>query len=193
MPENFSVAYAFMFCAGVFFPRRLGWWLPLATMLATDIGLNFYYQHRYPAENVWSAANLANLSFNYLAYAGLIFLGQRFKPQDSILKLAGGGMLGAILFYLITNTASWLFNPFHNPEYARTFAGWLLALTKGTNGFPPTIEFFRNSLLSGGIFTALFAAAEKPIAAESPAEKTAGVREPESELEPAAEPEAAKA
>jgi hypothetical protein len=39
MPQNFSVAYAFMFCAGVFFPRRLAWWLPLATMLATDLGL----------------------------------------------------------------------------------------------------------------------------------------------------------
>lgn len=191
MPQNFSVAYAFMFCAGVFFPRRLAWWLPLATMLATDIGLNFYYQHKYPAENVWSAANLANLSFNYVAYLALIFLGKCFKPQDSILKLAGGGILGAILFYLITNTASWLFNPFNNPEYAKTFAGWLQALTKGVSGFPPTIEFFRNTLLSSGIFTALFAAAEKWTTAESPAEKTAGAREPKSEAE--AEPEEAKA
>lgn len=191
MPQNFSVAYAFMFCAGVFFPRRLAWWLPLATMLVTDIGLNFYYQNKYPSENVWSAANLANLAFNYVAYLGLIFLGQRFKPQDSILKLAGGGILGAILFYLVTNTASWFFNPFHNPEYAKTVAGWLLALTKGTNGFPPTLDFFRNTLLSGGIFTALFAAAEKLTAAESPAEKTAGSREPKPET--AAEPEEAKA
>ena len=189
MPQNFSVAYAFMFCAGVFFPRRLVWWLPLATMLATDIGLNFYYQHKFPDENVWSAENLANLSFNYLAYLALIFLGRKFKPQDSILKLAGGGILGAILFYLITNTASWLFNPFHNPEYTRTIAGWLLALTKGTSGYPTTLEFFRNTLLSGGIFTALFAAAAKLTPAESPADKTGGAREPQAE----AEPEEAKA
>ena len=181
MPQNFSVAYAFMFCAGVFFPRRLVWWLPLATLLATDIGLNFYYQHKSPAENVWSAANLANLAFNYFAYAALIFLGRKFKPQDSILKLAGGGIVGAILFYLITNTASWLFNPFHNIEYTKTFAGWLVALTKGTSGFPSTLEFFRNTFLSSGIFTALFAAAEKFSSAESPAEKTAGLREPPTE------------
>ena len=55
MPQNFSVAYAFMFCAGVFFPRRLVWWLPLATMLATDIGLNLYYHTKYPGER-WPRA-----------------------------------------------------------------------------------------------------------------------------------------
>ncbi|HAO80629.1 MAG TPA: hypothetical protein DCQ92_16990, partial [Verrucomicrobia subdivision 3 bacterium] len=50
--------------------------------------------------------------------------------------------------------------------------------------------FFRNTLLSGGLFTALFAAAGK-LTAESPADKTAGAREPEAEGE--AEPEEAKA
>jgi hypothetical protein len=187
MPQNFSVAYAFMFCAGVFFPRRLVWWLPLATMLATDLALNFYYQNKYPDDSVWSAANLANLAFNYVAYLVLLLLGRRFKAGDSILKLAGGGILGAVLFYLITNTASWFFNPFHNPEYTKTIAGWLVALTKGTGGYPTTLEFFRNTLLSGGLFTALFAAAEKFTAAESPAEKTAGARAPESEPEAGSE------
>ena len=44
----------------------------------------------------------------------------------------------------------------------------------------------------GGLFTALFAAAEK-LTSESPAEKTAGQREPESDNEPEAEPEESKA
>jgi len=179
MPLNFSVAYAFAFCAGVYFRGATAWWLPLGVMLATDIGLNFYYQFT-GTDDVWSAANLANLGFNYAAYAVLIFLGCRLKPQFSLFKLVGGGLLGAILFYLITNTASWLFNPFHNPEYTKNLAGWIIALTKGTGGYPSTWEFFRNTLLSGGLFTALFAAAEK-ITAESPSDKTAGVREPESE------------
>ena len=76
MPANFSVAYAFAFCAGVYFSRRLSWWLPLAVMLATDIALNFYYQHNDPDHSVWDSRNLANLAFNYAAYAALIFLGQ---------------------------------------------------------------------------------------------------------------------
>ena len=190
MPLNFSVAYAFAFCAGVYFRGVIAWWLPLGVMLATDIGLNFYYQHHDPDHNVWDSRDLANLAFNYVAYAVLIFLGRRFKPQTSLITLLGGGLLGAILFYLITNTASWLFNPFHNPEYTKNLTGWLIALTKGHAGYPSTWEFFRNTLLSGGLFTALFAAAEK-LTAESPAEKNAGAREPETEGE--AEPEKAKA
>jgi hypothetical protein len=192
LPPNFSAAYAFAFCAGVFFRGAPGWWLPLGVMLATDIGLNFYYAAKFPGANVWSSENLANLAFNYVAYTVLIFLGRRFKPQSSFIGLLGGGILGAILFYFITNTASWLFNPFHNPEYTKNFAGWLIALTKGTGGYPSTWEFFRNTLLSGGLFTALFAATGK-LTAESPADKTAGVREPETGDAVEAEPEEAKA
>ncbi len=192
LPWNFSAAYAFAFCAGVYFPRKNSWWLPVLVLLATDIGLNFYYQHKYPDYNVWSASNLANLAFNYLAYAVLIFLGRRFKPQSSFVSLLGGGLFGAILFYLITNTASWFFNPFQNPEYAKTFSGWLLALTKGVGGYPSTWEFFRNTLLSGGLFTALFVGAAKLTApAESPADKTAGAQDKETEAEE--KPEEAKA
>jgi len=180
LPQNFSAAYAFAFCAGVYFSKRFSWWLPLLVLLGTDIALNFYYQHKFPDDNVWSAANLANLAFNYAAYAVLIFLGRRFKPQSSFVSLLGGGILGTILFYFITNTASWFFNPFHNAEYTKNFAGWILALTKGIGGYPSTWEFFRNTLLSGGIFTALFAGAAKLTApAESPAEKNAGAREEE--------------
>jgi hypothetical protein len=184
LPWNFSAAYAFAFCAGVYFPRKNSWWLPLLVLLATDIGLNFYYQYRNPDYHVWSAANLANLAFNYAAYATLIFLGRRFKPQSSFASLLGGGIFGAVLFYLITNTASWFFNPFHNVEYTKNLAGWILALTKGTGGFPPTWEFFRETLLSGGIITALFVAAAKLTApAESPADKKAGARDEEAEAE----------
>jgi len=153
-----------------------------------DIGLNIYYARH--GISVWDLPDLENLFFNYAAYAVLIFFGRRFKPQSSFLGLLGGGLLGAILFYLITNTASWFFNPFGNAEYTKNLAGWIIALTKGHAGFPSTWEFFRNTFLSGGIFTALFAAAQK-LTAESPAEKTAGAREPEAETE--AEPEEAKA
>jgi hypothetical protein len=190
MPLNFSVAYALAFCSGVFLRGSHGWWLPLVTIFVTDLGLNLYYQHHLSGVDVWSTPHLLGLLFNYVAYAVLIFLGRRFKPQSWLATLVGGGLLGAILFYLITNTAAWLCNP----EYSKTIAGWIIALTKGTNGYPHTWEFFRNTLLSGGLFTLLFGAAAK-LTAESPADKTAGAREPEDKPaeEPEAEPEDAKA
>jgi hypothetical protein len=182
LPQNFSAAYALLFCAGVYFYGRLAWWLPLAILLLTDIALDFYYLHL--GWHVFDVPTLKYQLINYVAYLGLIWLGRRYKPQSSFLSLLGGGILGAMLFYLITNTASWLFNPFGNPEYKRTFVGWLTALTKGTAGWPETWQFFRNTLLSGGLFTGLFVGAMKMIEAGESA------REKEPQPEPEAEPDA---
>jgi hypothetical protein len=167
----------------------------MVVLFATDMVLNCYYQHKFPGADVWSGANLANLAFNYAAYGVLVFLGRRFKPKSSFLSLLSGSLLGAVLFYLITNTASWFFNPFQNAEYTKTLTGWIVALTKGISGWPTTLEFFRNTLLGTGFFTALFVAGEKLTApAESPADKLAGARAEEAEPESGeAAPEEAKA
>jgi len=182
LPQNFSAAYALAFCAGVYFSGPTAWWLPLGTLLLTDVGLDIYYLHLgWPV-----LGSLRDQVFNYVAYGVLIWLGRRFKPSSSLLGLLGGGILGALLFYLITNTASWFFNPFHNPEYTRNLTGWLIALTKGTGGWPQTWEFFRNTLLSGGLFTGLFVGAMKA----SEAAESAREKEPEEEPAETPEPEA---
>jgi len=182
MPPNFSVAYAFTFCAGVFFPRALAWCLPLATMLLTDVALNLFYYH--------VSALSADLLLNYAVYAVLIAMGKWFGRNAPVFKLLLGGILGAILFYLVTNTLAWL----QDAAYAKTIAGWIQALTSGRPDWHPTTwEMFRNTLLSGAIFTAIFSIAGKATD-ESPADKSAGAPEPAANDENAApEPEEAKA
>jgi hypothetical protein len=108
-------------------------------------------------------------------------MGTKFHGKDSWLRLLSGGLLGAILFYFVTNTASWFFNPFGNPEYTKTLAGWITALTKGTAGWPQTWEFFRNTLLSGGLFTGLFVGAMKLGAAGESAREKEGAESAEEE------------
>lgn len=177
-PPSFSAVYALFFCAGVYFSKRMAWWLPLCTLLLTDIALNFYYMSK--GWDVWKLSTVGYLLVNYVAYAVIILLGKRFKPQSSFLSLLGGGILGALMFYIVTNAASWLLNPFDNPEYKKDFTSLLVALIKGTHGWPDAWTFFRNTLFSGGLFTALFVAALKLTApAESPLEKEAGARAPE--------------
>jgi hypothetical protein len=173
MPANFSVAYAFAFCAGVYFRGATAWWLPLGTMLATDIALNVLYYHIAPFGFY--------LLLNYAIFAVLIGLGKWFGQRAPFFKLLLGGLLGAVIFYLVTNTLAWL----QDPAYAKTIAGWIQALTTGRlDVHPTTWQMFRNTLLSGGLFTALFAGAAKLTApAESPADKNAGAREPENETE----------
>ena len=174
---NFSAFYALAFCAGAFFPRAIKWWLPLATLVVSDVALNLYY---FFALHIQSF-RLTQL-VNYGAFLLLIWFGSRFSRRSSFLRLLSGGVAGAVLFYLITNTASWL----TNPEYTKDLAGWITALTKGTSGYPTTIQFFINTLLSGGLFTGLFAGALKLSEAAEPAEE----KEPE---EAAEAPEGEKA
>lgn len=171
LPQNFSPIYALAFCGAVYFSGRLAWWVPLGTLLATDIILNVFFYGISPLG--WFMLT------NYLGFGLIILVGRRFKPGDSLVKLLGGGIVGAILFYLITNTASWM----SSSVYAKTLAGWIQALTVGEPGYPPTWEFFRNTLMSGGLFTGLFAGSMKLAeAAEKP--------EPEEEKEPESAPEA---
>ena len=174
LPWNFSAAYALAFCAGIYFPKRLAWWLPLAALLATDILMNVTYYHVAPVS--------AYMLVNYATYAAIIGLGQRFSARASWIKLVSASLLGAILFYLVTNTAAWL----QNPVYTKTIAGWIQALTTGVPGFPPTWLFFWKTLLSSGLFTGLFVGAMKlNEAAETKAEEENEAAEEAEEAKPA--------
>jgi len=173
--QNLSPAYAIAFCAGIYFPKRLRWWMPLTMFAILDMALNHHY-----------GVDLVNryLFLNLGAYALLIWLGTRYSVRNTWFKQVRGGILGAIIFYLVTNTASWLWDP----AYAKTLLGWLQALTIGAPGFPPTIQFFFNSLLSGGLFTGLFAGAMKLAGAKEVDESEQ--EQPESEPEKADAPDA---
>ena len=177
-PPNFSAFYGLAFCAGAFFPRQIKWWLPLGTMLLTDIALNAFYYH----ETVFSIYML----FKTLGFVAILALGCLFSAKMPWIKLLAGGLLGAVVFYFISNTASWIYNP----GYPKTLAGWLQALTSGIPNYPPTWTFFNDTLLSGGLFTGLFAGAMKLTTPES---ESAQEKETEEEESPEPAPEEAKA
>ena len=178
-PPNFSAFYALAFCGGLYFRGQMAWWLPLGTLVVTDILLNALYYH----EPVLSAYMLVKT----LSLVGIVVLGRLFSPRMAWVKLVCGGLLGAVVFYLITNTASWLYNP----AYAKTLTGWLQSLTTGIPGYPPTWTFFRNTLLSGGLFTGLFVGAMKLTEAPESAKEKEAV--PTAEPDGEETPEEAKA
>jgi hypothetical protein len=186
MPQNFSAAYALCFCAGLYLPRRLAWTIPLAVMALTDLLLTFLYYH-LPGYSL--AHFIRDQAPNYVSYAVLIGLGRALGGKRSFATLLSGGILGAILFYLISNTAAWL-----GPGYAKTWADWIRALTTGQPGFPSTWEFFRGTFLSGGIFTGLFVGAMKLSEAKEEEAAEEEEEEPEEqtgEAEPSLAPVAA--
>lgn len=150
MPQNFSAAYALVFCAGLYLPGAMAWWVPLAVMGGMDVILHYVFYSAYPFS--WT-----QFAGPEIAYVAMIGLGRAMGSKRPWWLLVGGGLFAAAVFYLITNTASWLYLD----GYAKTFAGWIQALTRGLPGWPPTWEFFRNTLLSGGLFTGLFVGAMK--------------------------------
>jgi hypothetical protein len=179
MPQNFSAAYAIVFCAGLYLPGLLGWIIPLGVLIGSDLVITLVFYH---ISDFSLGRFFLEQSPNYLAYAGLIGLGRAFGAKRPWWMLAGGGIIGALLFYIVTNTGAWISLP-----YAKTLAGWIQALTRGLPGYPPTWEFFRNTLLSGGLFTGLFVGAMK-LTGESETRE-----EEKEESSEDAEPEPAKA
>ena len=148
LPElpNFSPVSAVAVCGAFLIPGALGWLIPLGALMVSDLLLALVLG--YPALSgaqlvVWGTI-LALVGFARLAGRG------GFSPVRYFGSVLGGG----VIFYLVTNTASW----FANPAYPRGLGGLWMSLTTGLPGFPPTWMFFRNSLVSDFLFAALFLA-----------------------------------
>jgi hypothetical protein len=190
MPPNFSPVYALAFCAGAYFSGARAWWYPLALLLGTDVFLDYYYWDtgRY---NPFELRALLAMAGKYAGFAAIIWTGKRFDKSSRWVALVLGGVAGALLFYLVANTFSWL----TLRDYPKTWAGLWQALTTGLPGWPPAWEFFRNTLASGGLFTGLFAAAMKAREKleDAPAAEPEEAPEAEAERGHEPEPEPAKA
>ena len=149
LPQNFSAAHALLFCAAFWLPGWMGWVLPLATIIVTDVLLNLFHYNE--------PALASELISNWMILGLFVVLAKWLAKRRSYGRVFLGTLLGALLFYLVSNTVSWMVNP----AYAKTIAGWVQALTVGLPGFPPTWVFGLKSLLGTGLFTGLFAGAMK--------------------------------
>ena len=149
LPQNFSAAHALLFCAAFWLPGWMGWVLPLATIIVTDILLNVFAYDVTVLD--------PRLVTNWMILALFVVLAKWLARRRSYCRVFLGTLFGALLFYLVSNSVSWMVNP----AYAKTIAGWVQALTVGLLGFPPTWMFGLKTLLGTGLFTGLFAGAMK--------------------------------
>ena len=179
LPLNFSAAHALLFCTAFWLPGWMGWVLPLATIIVTDILLNLFH-YSMPVM-------VPELVVNWMILALFVVLAKWLARRRSYGRVFLGTLIGALLFYLVSNTVSWMVNP----AYAKTIAGWVQALTVGLPGFPPTWLFGLKSLLGTGLFTGLFAGAMKWSEAIDDAPEPETDDEEETEAPPEPSPEAA--
>jgi hypothetical protein len=148
--SNFSPVMALAFCAGAYSASRWMRLAPFAALVASDLYINHYYATVFHYE--WSVSVAA---LRILCFAAGLGIGILVSRRRNWVNLLGGALSGSVLFYLVTNTASWRVDM----GYAHDAAGWWQAMTVGHPQYYPTLFFFRNTLVSDLLFTACFALA----------------------------------
>jgi hypothetical protein len=173
--SNLSPFTAIAFCGAVYFRKSWLWVISFLALELSDIYVNYFHAHEYGFH--WS---LTGFVVRAACFAAAFGLGTWVARQKSWLWLLNGSLLGAIIFYIATNTQSWASDHF----YAKTLAGWWQALTVGHPEYPPTIYFFRNTLFGDLTFTGLFAGAMEWLAHRKGEPSLLDEEESEPEKEP---------
>jgi hypothetical protein len=140
---NFSPVAAIALCGAIYLPRRMALALPLTILLLSDLIINAYHDLGFFAPELLP---------RYIALAVIVAVGFALRSRAQPGRVVMMALGCSVLFYVITNTGSWL----TEPGYAKNMGGWLQAMTTGLPGYPPTWIFFRNTVVSDLLFTALF-------------------------------------
>jgi hypothetical protein len=146
-PPNFTpIAALALFGGASFGSGRAAFFVPLAGLFSSDLALGFY----------------SITPVVYGSFALITCLGFWLRRRQTVWRLAGTSVAGAVLFFAMTNFGVWVIGDL----YPRTWSGL-------GNCFVAAIPFFRNTLLSDLFYSALLfwglALAEKrwPVLAEA--------------------------
>lgn len=130
LPYNFTPVAAIALFGGAMFSNRVvGFIVPLAIMLISDMFIGFH----------------SSLLAVYAAFIGIVLIGQAIRKNPTMLRAFGGALAGAVLFFLITNAASW----WVLPQYTKDLSGLL-------NSYIAGLPFFRGTLMGDLLFTGVF-------------------------------------
>ena len=127
LPYNFSpVAAIALFGAAMFSNRLLGFAIPLAIMLVSDVFIGFH-------DTMWAV---------YGAFVAVGGIGLWVRRNPTMVSAIGGAILGSAIFFLLTNAACWL----TMPEYTKDLSGLLSSYAAG-------LPFFRGTFVGDMVFT----------------------------------------
>ena len=130
-PPNFTPIAAIALFGGVYFSKRMALALPLAAMIISDIFIGYYE---------------FSLMFSvYGSFLLCVILGFWLKKHKKWYTVIGSSILGAVLFFLITNLAVWAFTPW----YAKTLSGII-------QSYLMALPFFKYTLLGDLFYVIIF-------------------------------------
>jgi hypothetical protein len=129
---NFTAIGAISLFAGYFFrPRIAAFLVPLAVMVISNLCLRHYN-------------NFPQMGIVYVALLLPVAIGLILRRNLKVWSVVTGALATSVTFFLITNFAEWAFYDL----YPHTPAGLI-------DGYVAAIPFFRNTLLSDLLFSAV--------------------------------------
>jgi len=130
-PPNFTPIAAIALFAGVYLSKRTALILPVLAMVISDIFIGHY--------------EISLMTVVYGSFLFYVLLGFWLKKNKKWYTIGGSAILGAVLFFLITNFAVWVFTPW----YVKTFAGLIQC-------YFMALPFFKNTLLGDLFYVSVF-------------------------------------
>jgi hypothetical protein len=136
---NFTVVGAGLLYFGA---RRDRWQIGIAvlTLAGTDYLLTvFHYSYPFLIQSYF---------ITWIWYAGVALLGSTLLRKSTVLRVTVGVLTSATSFFLLSNAAFFVFGP-GNAIYTKNLQGLMDCYAAG-------LPFYRNDLISTGLFAAVF-------------------------------------
>jgi hypothetical protein len=142
---NFTPVESIALFSGVYIAsRKMSFLLPIIGIYVADLILNnTIYRSFYPEDSafIWISGYML---WTFIAMAGIIVFGKILKTRLKPLNVVGFSVAGSLLFFIVSNFGVWL----GSVTYPKNITGLIECYTMA-------IPFFRNSLLSNLVFTAV--------------------------------------
>jgi len=134
-PPNFSPVFGALLFGGAHLKNRDSVWYPVALLAVSDVVLTTQV---YRMQLGWTQLLV------WVAFAVVALIGRWLRNRVSVRNVLAAALAGPTAFFLISNFAVWLGWQMYPP----TWEGLLACYVAG-------LPFFRNSLLSSVLFSAL--------------------------------------
>ncbi len=134
-PGNFTPVFAALLFAGAYLKKRDSLWFPVVLLAASDVVLTTRVYHMSFG---WGD------TLEWIAFAAVVLVGWWLRGRISVARVLAASLAGPTVFFFISNFTVWLGWRMYSP----TWQGLMDCYVAG-------LPFFRNSLLSGLLYSAL--------------------------------------
>jgi len=137
---NFTPIAAMALFGGAYLERRfLAYLIPIAALFVSDLIIGFH----------------DTMIAVYIAFAITVTIGFSVRNKISAGRVIGTALISSVIFFIITNFASWIANPLYTQDFQGLSMAYLAGLAFFNDG-SYGISFFLNEVLGTAFYSTVF-------------------------------------